>query len=141
MVTKNTYEFDKLNHSVYSIQFHLIMVVKYRRKVFDNNEIIDRLKQLTKNIAENFGCDIVNQECDIDHIHIIFKATPKVELTKLINSLKGSTSKTLRHEFSNLKEKLWGDSFWNNSYCLVSTGQVTLDQLKKYVENQKGKTK
>jgi putative transposase len=61
----------------------------------------------------------------------------RTELTKLINSLKGVTSRILRKEFSNeLKDILWGDSFWSDSYCLITTGQTTLDQLKKYVETQ-----
>ena len=135
MVTK--YKFDKNSHSVYSLQYHLIIVVKYRQKAFRTAKIIDRTKQLTKEIATDFDCEIINQECDIDHIHIILKCKPQTELTKLINSLKGVTSRILRKEFSNeLKDILWGDSFWSDSYCLITTGQVTLDVLKKYVESQ-----
>jgi putative transposase len=142
MVSKQSYDFDKSNHSVYALQYHLVIVVKYRQKVFSNDNIIDRLKQITKEQAEKFDCQILNQECDIDHVHLIFKATPQTELTKLINSIKGVSSRLLRKEFSKeLKHILWGESFWNDSYCLITTGQVTLDQLKKYVENQKGKTK
>jgi putative transposase len=131
MVAKQTYQFDKNNHSVYALQYHLVIVVKYRQKAFTDNNIIDRLKQIIKEQAEKFDCQILDQECDIDHIHIIFKAKPQTELVKLI-----------RKEFSKqLKKILWGDSFWNDSYCLITTGQVTLDQLKKYVENQRGKSK
>lgn len=139
MITK--YKFDKNCHSVYSLQYHLIVVVKYRQKAFTNEKIIERLKQLTKDIATDFDCEIINQECDIDHIHIILKCKPQTELTKLINSLKGVTSRILRKEFaSQLRHILWGDSFWSDSYCLITTGQTTLDQLKKYVESQ-GKQK
>lgn len=142
MVTKQTYEFDKKCHSVYTLQYHLVIVVKYRQKVFTTNKIIDRLKQITKEQTENVDCQILDQECDIDHIHIIFKAKPQTDLINLINRIKGVSSRLLRKEFSKeLKHILWGDSFWSNSYCLITTGQVTLDQLKKYVENQRGKTK
>ena len=137
MTTKQSYDFDKNNHAVYALQYHLVIVVKYRQKAFVDNDVIDRVKQITKKQAEIFDCQILDQECDIDHIHIIFKAKPQTELTKLINSIKGVSSRLLRKEFSKrLKNILWGDSFWNDSYCLITTGQVTLDQLKKYVENQ-----
>jgi putative transposase len=135
MVTK--YKFDKNSHAVYSLQYHLIVVVKYRQKAFTNEKIIDRTKELTREIADDFDCEIINQETDIDHIHILFKAKPQTEITKFINSLKGVTSRILRKEFSNqLKHILWGESFWSDSYCLITTGQTTLDQLKRYVENQ-----
>lgn len=135
MVTK--YQFDKSSHAVFSLQYHLIIVVKYRQKAFTNEKIIDRTKQLTREIADDFDCEIINQETDIDHIHILFKAKPQTKITKFINSLKGVTSRILRKEFSNqLKHILWGESFWSDSYCLITTGQTTLDQLKKYVENQ-----
>ena len=137
MTTKQSYDFDKNNHSVYALQYHLVIVVKYRQKAFVNKDIVDRVKQITKKQAEGFDCQILDQECDIDHIHIIFKAKPQTELTKLINSIKGVSSRLLRKEFSKrLENILWGDSFWNDSYCLITTGQVTLDQLKKYVESQ-----
>jgi putative transposase len=135
MVTK--YKFDKNSHAVYSLQYHLIVVVKYRQKAFTDEKIIDRTKELTREIADDFDCEIINQETDIDHIHILFKAKPQTEITKFINSLKGVTSRILRKEFSNqLKHILWGESFWSDSYCLITTGQTTLDQLKRYVENQ-----
>ena len=80
--------------------------------------------------------DIINQECDEDHTHILFKARPTTDLSKFVNSLKGSTSKAIQHRYPEVKEKLWKGKFWSPSYCLITTGQVTLDQLKRYVENQ-----
>ena len=100
------------------------------------NEIIDDLKQRTKHIAESFGVTIINQECDKDHTHILFSAKPSTNLVKFINSLKGATSKAIRHRFREVKKYLWKDVLWSSSYCLITTGQVTLDQLKKYVEEQ-----
>jgi len=129
------YKFDKTAHAVFALHYHLIMCVKYRKKVFTNEKIVNRLKEIILNMLEKFGVNILNQECDKDHIHILLTTTPKVEFTKYINSLKGVSARYLRKEFD-LKKYLWGDSFWSDSYCLITTGQVTLDQLKKYVENQ-----
>ena len=130
------YKFDKGHSSVYTLSYHLIICIKYRRKVLDTPEIINELKERTRKIAENFGVAIISQECDLDHTHILFKATPQTNLTKFINSLEGGTSNAIRHRFPAVKTKLWKDVFWSKSYCLITTGQVTLDQLKKYVESQ-----
>lgn len=138
MVTK--YTFDKTSHAVFTLNYHLIICVKYRRKVFDNDRIINELKERTRKIAEGFDIEIINQECDKDHTHILFKTNPSCNLVKFVNSLKGATSRIIRTKFPEVKKKLWEDTFWSKSYCLITTGQTTLDQLKKYVENQ-GKEK
>jgi putative transposase len=80
-------------------------------------------------------------ETDLDHTHILFKTQPQTNLIKFINNWKSATSKVLRRKFSEkIKDKLWKNVFWSGSYCLITTGQTTLEQVKKYVENQgKGK--
>ena len=134
MTTK--YKWDKNKHAVYALHYHLIICVKYRQKAFTTEKIIDRLKQIIEDISTKFDVIIINQETDIDHIHILLKCKPQTELIKYINSLKGVTSRLLRQEFPELKKILCGDHFWSPSYCLITTGQVTLDKLKKYVESQ-----
>jgi len=113
-----------------------VMVVKYRKKVFDKPEIVERLKTKTKEIRNTFKVEILDQECDLDHIHMIFKARPTRDIPKYLNALKTISSREIRRNFPEVKKKLWDDKFWSPSYCLITTGQVTLDQLKKYVENQ-----
>lgn len=132
------YELDKGSHSVYALTYHYVCCVKYRRKIFDNEQIIDRLKQINYDIAENFGIEIVNQETDQDHVHILFKTRPSLEISKFINSLKGVSSRYLFKEFPEIKRKLWRGHLWSPSYFVCTTGQVTLDQLKRYVESQGG---
>jgi len=70
-----------------------------------------------------------------DHVHILFKSKPTLDIPKYINSLKGVSSRYLRKEFEGIKKKLWGKSFWSPSYCLISSGQVSLDVLIKYIED------
>ena len=132
-----TYEFDKNAHSVYTLNYHLVQCIKYRRKVLDFPEIIDELKIRTKKIAESYGCETLAIELDLDHVHILFKAKPQTDLVKFINNWKSATSKVLRNKFrEKIKNRLWKDTFWSGSYCLITTGQTTLDQVKKYVESQ-----
>lgn len=129
------YKIDKGSHSVYCIQFHLVFCVKYRRKVLTET-ISQRLKSLVNEIALKFKVKIIEQETDMDHIHILFASKPSVTLSKFINSLKSVSSRMIRKEFPEVKKVLWKDKFWSPSYFLASVGQVTLDDVKKYVENQ-----
>lgn len=134
------YDFDKGCHSVYTLQYHLIMVVKYRKKVFTNEEINDFLKMKNKQISNTFETLILNQECNTDHIHIIFKAKPTLDIPKYINTMKTITSKERYNETTRKSKKNSGTK--NSSHrhtCLITTGQVTLDQLKRYVEHQRKK--
>ena len=130
------YVLDKSSHSVYALTYHYVCCTKFRRKIFNNDQIIDRLKQINHSIAEGFDVEIVNQETDQDYLYLLFKAKPTTELTKFINSLKGVSSRYLFKEFPEIKKKLWRNHLWSPSYFLCTTGQVTLDQLKVYIESQ-----
>lgn len=133
------YKLDKGAHSVYALQYHLVQVVKYRRNVFTSDDIVDFLKQKVKEISSTFDVEIINQECDKDHIHIIFKAKPTLNIPKYLNALKTITSREIKRNFPEVKQKLWKNAFWAPSYFITTTGQVTLDQLKKYVDSQEAK--
>ena len=130
------YKLDKYAHSVYALQYHFVQVVKYRKEVFENHEIIDFLKQKVREISERFEVNVLNIECDKDHFHMIFKAKPTLDIPKYINAIKTITSREIQRNFPEVKTKLWKGVFWSPSYFLATTGQVTLDVLKKYVEDQ-----
>jgi putative transposase len=110
--------------------------VKYRRKALVNPQIIDFLKQKIREISERFGVEVLNVECDKDHFHMLFKSKPILAMTKYLNAIKTITSREIQRNFPEVKKMLWKNAFWSRSYFLATTGQVTLDQLKKYVENQ-----
>ena len=132
------YDLDKNGNAVFSLCYHLIVVVKYRQKVFEEEAIITDIKNIVKEIANGFDVDIMEQECGVDHIHILFRSKPTLEITKFINTLKGVSSRKIRQKHSYfLKGRLWGDHFWSPSYFLATTGNVTVDILKKYVEGQR----
>ena len=130
------YKLDRGAHSVYALYYHLILVVKYRRKVFTDDKIIDFLKQKIHEISETHEVEILAIETDQDHVHILFKANPTLNIPKYINALKTITSREIRRNFPEVKEKLWRNAFWSPSYFLATSGQVTLDVLKAYVESQ-----
>ena len=130
------YNLDSGCHSIYALQYHFVQCVKYRKKALVKPEIIDMLKRLVHEISEKQGVDVLNIECDKDHFHLLFKAKPTTNLPKYINTMKTVTSREIRRNYPEVKSLLWGDVFWSPSYFLATTGQVTLDVLKRYVENQ-----
>ena len=130
------YKLAKSSHSVYALQYHLVQCIKYRRDVLDSKEIADFLKQKIYDISETFEVGALNIECDKDHFHMIFTSKPTLDIPKYVNALKTITSRELQRNFPAVKEKLWKGALWSRSYFLATTGQVTLAQLKRYVDKQ-----
>ena len=133
-------ELDKSCNAVYSLRYHLIICVKYRRKCFSDERLSERFKELSTFVAGTQGVEAIDQECGDDHVHLLISTKPSTNLTKYINFLKTYTSKNLRKEFpEELSDQLWGDAFWSPSYYLATVGNVSLDTLYNYVENQRKK--
>ena len=109
-------ELKRNSNAVYLLNYHLILITKYRKKVFTNDNIIERTKEIMRNIAKDFDAEIINQECGEDHIHLMISTKPSTELTKMVNLLKGTSSRYLRKEYEQeLSDMLYGDSFWSDS--------------------------
>lgn len=126
---------DSNNHSVFLMYYHLVLVVKYRRKVFDS-EISNFVKEMFTEIGSKYNISIVEWNHDNDHIHILFKAHPNSELSKFINAFKSASSRLIKRDFPHIRKKLWKDMFWSRSFCLLTTGGAPIDTIKKYIENQ-----
>ena len=133
------YNLDKGSHSVYSLNYHFVQCIKYRKKVLNNEKIIDTLKTQINNISETFEVNVVSIEPDKDHFHMLFKCKPTLEIPKYINTIKSITSREIQRNYPEIKTQLWKGVFWSPSYFLATSGQVTLDVLKSYVDNQGGK--
>ena len=130
--------FDTNNHSVFSLNYHLIMVVKYRRKVI-NDTISNRLKEMFEYIGKMYHITLIEWNHDVDHVHVLFRGCPNTEISKFMNAYKSASSRLIKIEYPEIKEKLWKEAFWSKSYCLISTGGVTIDVIKRYIETQGGK--
>ena len=128
-------EFETNNHSVFLLHYHLVLVVKYRRKVIDDT-ISGRLKEIFEYIAPNYNISIEEWNHDKDHLHILLKAHPNTELSKFINAYKSASSRLIKKEFPAVREKLWKEYFWSRSFCLLTTGGVTMDIIRQYIEHQ-----
>ncbi|MEB9620119.1 IS200/IS605 family transposase [Bacillus cereus] len=126
---------DTNNHSVFLLYCHLVLVVKYRRNVFDD-DMSDYAKDMFVRLSESYNITLVEWNHDVDHVHILFKAHPNTEMTKFINAYKSASSRLIKRDFPQVKKKLWKEMFWSRSFCLLTTGGSPIDVVKKYIENQ-----
>ena len=126
---------DSNAHSVFLMYYHLVLVVKYRRKIFDN-VVSDRAKEIFEYIAPKYNITLQEWNHDIDHVHILFKAHPNTEISKFINAYKSASSRLLKKEFPEIRQKLWKEYFWSQSFCLLTTGDAPIDIIKEYIESQ-----
>lgn len=128
-------KFDDNNHSVFKLYYHLIMSTKYRRKVIDD-EISDFLKDKFLSLSQNYHLTLEEFNHDKDHVHILFRANPNSELSKFINAYKSASSRLVKQKFPRIKNQLWKSMFWTKSYCLLTSGGVTVDIVRQYIETQ-----
>jgi putative transposase len=123
------------HHSVYSLNYHLVLVVAYRREVLAE-PVLRRCLEIAGDIATDFKAKIVEANGEPDHIHILLSAPPEFNLCRLINSLKTVTSRLLKKEFPDIRKKLWKEKFWTASYFVVTAGGAPLEVMQKYIEGQ-----
>lgn len=128
-------ELDNNNHSVFLLHYHLILVVKYRRKVL-NDTISKRLREIFENIAPNYNITVEEWNHDVDHVHVLLKGHPNTEFSKFINAYKSASSRLIKKEFPHIRKFLWKELFWSRSFCLLTTGGVTIDTIRHYIETQ-----
>ncbi|MDA2445998.1 IS200/IS605 family transposase [Bacillus cereus] len=129
---------DSNNHSVFLLYYHFVLVVKYRRNVFDD-DMSDYAKDMFVRLSENYNITLVEWNHDVDHVHILFKAHPNTEMTKFINAYKSASSRLIKRDFPQVKKNLWKEMFWSRSFCLLTTGGSPIDVVKAYIENQSEK--
>lgn len=128
-------DFDNNNHSVFKLHYHLIMCVKYRRKVI-NDEVSERLRVMFEQISANYNITVEEWNHDIDHVHVLFRGQPNSEISKFINAYKSASSRLIKKEFPSIRQYLWKEMFWSRSFCLLTTGGATVDTIRQYIQTQ-----
>ena len=128
---------DHNAHSVYLMYYHLIMVVKYRRKVL-TPDLSNRLYELVNAIGNEKGFTVV--DCKVgenDHVHCFVSAPPKISITQIVKYLKGISGNALLKEFPEIRQLLWKGHLWNGSYFCETIGSTSEENILKYIERQK----
>jgi Transposase and inactivated derivatives len=136
---KSNSDYYSSSHSVYKCSYHIVLCPKYRHKIL-RGKISERLREIVHFIAKMNDFIIEEIEADKDHVHMIIICNPRFGIMKCVNLIKSSTARTLFSDFPILKTKyLWGGKFWSRSTFVATVGSVSLEVVKRYIENQ-GKT-
>ena len=122
-------------HCVFNMHVHLVFVTKYRKDVFTKS-MLDAMKGMFEKVCSDFEAELTEFNGEDDHVHLLINYPPKVAVSNLVNSLKGLSSRHLRKDFPEIKNKLWGDSLWSPSYFASSCGGAPLEIIKQYIEQQ-----
>lgn len=121
---------------VFLMHVHLVFVTKYRRKVF-TKQILEELKAIFISICTDFEADLIEFEGEGDHVHLLVNYPPKLAISKLVNSLKGVSSRLLRRKhYPSIQRALWGKHLWSPSYFAGACGGAPLSVIQQYIEQQ-----
>lgn len=122
-------------HCVFAIHAHLVFVTKYRKRVF-TSESLDILKDVMQKVCDDFGVDLAAFEGEDNHVHLLVNYPPQIQLSKLVNSLKGVSSRMLRQRMPSIANRYYKNVLWSPSYFAASCGGAPLSVIKQYVEQQ-----
>ena len=125
----------KGSHSVYDIQYHIVWVTKYRKKIL-GGAISRRLREIIRQTCEKNNIKIIRGNIRKDHIHMLISSPPNIAPSKIIQYIKGRSSKMIQEEYPELREQYWGQHLWSIGYYCGTVGTVTEDTIKAYIENQ-----
>ena len=128
-------EYRRSAHSVYDIKYHLVWIIKYRKSVL-TGKIAERTRDLIQEICKSNDVDILAGYVSKDHIHLLVSVPPHLSVGKLVQYLKGATSRKLQMEYKELNKQFWGKHMWARGYFAASSGNVTDEVIAEYIRNQ-----
>ena len=130
--------FQKLSHVIWHCQYHIVWVPKYRYKVL-KGKIGEEVKKTIIVQSERLGCEIVELNVQVDHVHLLIKVPPKVSISAMMGVMKGKSAIRVFSKFPELKQRpYWGNHFWAEGYCVDTVG-LDSEMIRKYVRYQEDK--
>jgi len=133
--TENMIKYWHGSQTTHRIMYHLVWIPKYRKRVL-RGKIAERIKDLLYECADLQRWKIEELNIQPDHVHVLVRMRPEISVSRMVQLFKGMTSKVIREEFPELKEFLWGKSFWSDGYFAETSGQVNEDRIREYIQNQ-----
>lgn len=127
-------------HCVFNLHVHLVFVTKYRRKVFSKKSL-DILSMIFEDVCHKFEASLTEFDGEEDHVHLLVHYPPKIALSKLVNALKGVSSRLLRKHVKDIQRFYWKGVLWSPSYFAGSCGGAPISAIKEYIQNQNTPTK
>ena len=127
--------YRKTSHSVYDIKYHVVWITKYRKPVL-SKDVGRRLRELIRQVCTGMDIQFIKGHVSRDHVHMMVSVPPYISVSDMMKRIKGRTSYKLMNEYRGLKKAFWGQHLWARGYFAASTGNVTDEVIKKYIEEQ-----
>lgn len=127
--------YRKTSHAVYDLKYHVVWITKYRKPVL-RGEIARRLRELVRQTCATLDVYILSGHVAVDHVHLLVSVPPKVSVSALMQRVKGRSSRKMLEEFGELNRQFWGRHLWARGYFAASSGNVTDEIIKQYIESQ-----
>jgi putative transposase len=125
------------SHTKTDLKVHLIWIPKYRKKV-STGQVAIRTRDILRQIAMEHELDIISGKVSADHVHMFIGYRPTQNISKIVQWLKGISSRILLMEFKHLQKQFWGRHLWARGYLAVSSGNITDEMIQQYIEEQEG---
>lgn len=123
------------SHTKFDNKYHLVWITKYRKSILVG-EIAIRIRDIIRQTCEKLGIQIIRGNVSPDHIHIFASIPPYYPVSKIIQNLKGRSSRIIQQELSQIRKEYWGRHFWGIGYFCVTSGNVTDEMIIRYIEEQ-----
>jgi putative transposase len=131
-------KFETNRNAVFSLKYHLILVVKYRRKAFSKKAILERMREIAEHVGSTLGVKVLEMNGDEDHVHFLISTMPRTEPCKFVNALESASSRLLKREFPEVaKAVFFKEALWSPSYFICTVGGAPIEALRQYIELQK----
>ena len=128
----------RTSHSVYDTGYHLVWCPKYRKKIFEREEVRGRAEQMIREICEAYGIEILEMEIEEEHIHLLVSFPPSRSIGEVVRIIKSNSGRGLFREFPGLKKRLWGGELWEDGYFARTVGdRMTRDVIARYIEHHR----
>ena len=128
-------KYRKTSHTIYDIKYHIVFITKYRKKIL-RGELAKRVRELIREICKSNEVEIIKGHVSLDHVHLFVSVPPHISVSKLMQYIKGKSSRKIMAEFKTVSKMYWGRHFWARGYFVVSSGNITDEMIIDYIENQ-----
>ncbi|MEO8215358.1 MAG: IS200/IS605 family transposase [Myxococcales bacterium] len=130
-----TTAYRKGSHTVYQCHYHFVFIPKYRKPVL-RGEVAVKLRDLVREICKSYDIEILKGHVRPDHVHLLLSVPPTISPSRVMNAIKGKSSIRLMRSFRELNRQFWGRHLWSRGYFVATSGNVTDEILKRYIEDQ-----
>ena len=128
-------DYQRGAHTVHDIKYHFVWVTKYRKPILKGDVAVS-VREIVRRTCMEHEVTIIRGHVSHDHVHLFVSVPPHLSAAKLMQRLKGKSSRYMFHEHPFLRKRLWGQHLWARGYFCASSGTVTDDVIKDYIEHQ-----